>query len=254
MIAPVSAPVPPTGTFPKRYLALLADAGWRVAFHAGPYAITAGIASELAGRLRAPFLWKLPLFAVVLALLLVGVLLGSHVAAQRRDTRAGRAPVGLRSHLAMTPRIMREALVLFALIGLVALAAVGTMDLARIVLDPLAERMWPWTALRLVGTAAAVMISFVMLAAGVALGAWKAGAPGGLEAAIRLLYREASPALGVISLMIVTGTAATILGFLAAQWLGLWPPPLVEAAGKGLGFLMAIVILAVGAALFGDDE
>ena len=247
-------PLSPPGTFVRRYLALLVDAGWRVAFHVGPYALTAGVAAELAGRLRAPFLWKLPVFAVVVALLLIGVLLGTHVAVGRRDLKAAREAVPLRSHLAAAPRIMRETMVLLALMMVVALAAVGMIDLVLLAVEPAAGDSWPWTALRLIGTATAVCVSLILLAAAMALAASGPKASISLDTSLLRLHRQAPTAFGVISLMIAAGTVAAMLGFQLAPRVGVWPTVLADALAKGLGFLVATTVLTVGAALLTADD
>ena len=247
-------PPSPSGSFARRFGALLLDAGWRVAFHVGPYALTAGVAAELAARLRAPFLWKLPVFAVVAGLLLIGVLLGAHVAAGRRAATAGRPPAPLRSHLAAAPRIMREAMVLLALLTVIALAVIGTIDLALLLVEPTSGQDWPWTALRLVATGAGVGVSFILLAAGMALAASNTDRTGRLDDAVRRLHARSSPAFGVISLMIVTGTATTVLGFHLVHRFGIWPPMLADAVSKGLGFLVAITVVTIGSALLATDD
>jgi MFS family permease len=238
----------------RRYLALLADAGWRIAFHIGPYALTAGVAAELAGRLRAPFLWKLPVFAVVVVLLLIGVLLGTHVAIGRRNLKAARETVPLRTHLAAAPRIMRETMVLLALMTVVALAAVGMIDLVLLVVEPAAGESWPWTALRLIATAAAVCVSLILLTAAMALAASGPKGSISLDTSLLRLHRQAPAAFGVISFMIAVGTAAAVLGFQLAPRVGVWPPVLADALAKGLGFLAASTVLTVGAALLTADE
>ena len=48
------APAHPSPVFAARYLRMLADAGWRVALHALPYAVAAGVITEGFLRLRMP--------------------------------------------------------------------------------------------------------------------------------------------------------------------------------------------------------
>jgi hypothetical protein len=234
-------------SFAAGYAAALARVGWRAALHILPYALLAGIMTEMVLRLRAPVVWKLPLVVGVLACLHVAVMLAAHVAALRRAARLGLPVPPARQHLLAAGRISREAFVLLALVVIAGLAAIGLIEQAAGLTEEGFAQRWPWTLARGVGTLSALAVMTILLAAATAFAACSSGRTMSLGQASRALHLKSPRTAAVILLVIALGTASTVAGFVVAQLAGLWPVAMAGGAAKALGYLAAATALGIGA-------
>lgn len=244
-----SSPIRPT--FARRFGALAADAGWRVALHVLPYAVTAAVAIEASILLRAGFIWKLPLLLAAFASLHVAVLLGAHVTAMRIASEPA-APA--RHHLRVAGLLTVESFVILAVVTVAALAAVGLLDLATSAVVPSPGAQWPAALVRGIATLTALAVMALMLAAGVAAASALGGRRTRLFEGLQRLGHRPQAAMGIVMTAIVGGTIATVTVAMLARWFGVWPPAAGAALAKAAGFLLVVIATSVGAALMAGED
>ncbi|WP_439575811.1 hypothetical protein [Phreatobacter sp.] len=242
---------PPRPSLARRFGALTGDAGWRVALHVLPYAVTAAVATEAAILLRASFVWKLPLLLVAFASLHVAVLLGAHVAAFRIATEPA---ASARHHLRVAGLLTAESFTILAVVTVAALAAVGLLDLGVSATAPRPGAQWPGALMRGIATLSALAILALLLAAGIAAAAAIGGRRTRLIEGLGRLAARPQAGMGVILAVIIGGTIATVAIALIARWSGVWPPAAGAALAKAAGYLVVIVATSVGAALLAGED
>lgn len=238
-------------SFARRFAALSGDAGWRVALHVLPYAVTAAIVTEAAVLLRAGFLWKLPLLVAGFGSLLVAVLLGAHVAMLRLAV-APAAPA--RHQLRIAGMLTAETAVMLAVVTVAALAGVGLLDLGLMALVPGPGAQWPSALMRAIATLTALALIALLLAAAVAAAAAIGGERTRLVDGLARLGARPQLAMGVVIVVIAGGTLAAVAVAMLARWAGLWPPAAGAALAKGAGFLVVIIAISVGAAVLASED
>ncbi len=245
---------PATQAFPRRFLGLLAEAGWRIVLHVLPYAVACGVITEGTLRLRLTLPWKLPMVALVVASLFIAVLLGAHVATSR--IAAGRSrPVAPIGHLLrMAWRISVESATVGLIAAIAALALVGLLDVAVMVIEPAEGAVWPQTVLRSIGTLAGLSVLFVVLIGGTALARSTYGAVVGFAEAGRRLFSASERTTAVICIAIAAGTVFAIIATRLSLNVDAGPPIIAAALAKAIGFLAAILPLSVGSALIADER
>lgn len=226
---------------------MLADAGWRVALHALPYAVAAGVITEGFLRLRIVLIWKLPLALTVFACLHLAVLLGAHVAMLRAAGPDVAVPP-VRHHLRIAGRVTGETSLILIIVFLAALAVVGALDIAVAMVDPVLGARWPGLVLRATAIATTLMVMSVLLTAAMALAASFDGRVVGFAQAGRRLLVRSERAAGILCVTVVAAVLATVVAAMAARAGGVEPAILGTALAKAAGYLVAIVTLSVGAA------
>lgn len=242
---------PPPPSFARRFFALSGDAGWRVALHVLPYAVTAAIVTEAAILLRAGFLWKLPLLVAAFGSLLVAVLLGAHVAMLRLASE----PVAPARHQLRTAGLLTaESAVMLAVVTVAALAGVGLLDLGVSALVPGPGSQWPSALMRAIATLTALALITLLLAAAIAAAAAIRGDRTRLVDGLARLGARLQPAMGVVGAVIAGGTVAVVTVAMIARWAGLWPPAAGAALAKAAGYLVVIVVISVGAAVLASED
>ncbi len=244
---------PATPAFPRRFLGLLTEAGWRIVLHVLPYAVACGVITEGTLRLRLALPWKLPMVALVVASLFIAVLLGAHVATLRLAARRDREPAPIRHLFRMAWRISIESATIGLIAAIAALALVGLLDLMVAAIEPAEGATWPQAALRSIGTLAGLSVLFVVLIGGTALARSTYGAVVGFAEAGRRLFSASERSTAVICITIAAGTVFAILATRLSLNVDAGPPIIVAALAKAVGFLAAILPLSVGAALIADE-
>ncbi len=246
-------PADSSPVFARRYLRLLADAGWRVALHVLPYAVAAGVITEGFLRLRVVLVWKLPLALTVVACLHLATLLGAHVAMLRAAGSVSAVPP-VRHHLRVAGRITGESALMLLVVLVAALAMVGALDLTVAVTDPVLGARWPGLVLRGTAILAALMVMSVLLVGATALAASFDGRSVGFARAARVLLVRNERATGVLAAVIAGGVLAVLLATVAIRAFDLQPPIIGAALAKAAGYLAAIITLSVGAAAIAAAE
>lgn len=242
-----------TPAFPRRFLGLMAEAGWRIVLHVLPYAVACGVITEGTLRLRLSLPWKLPMVALVVASLFIAVLLGAHVATMRIAARRGREPAPLRHLFRRAWRVSIESATIGLVAAVAALALVGLLDMVVAVAAPPDAAGWPQTVLRAIGTLAGLSILVIVLVGATALAQSTFGAVVSFAEASRRLFSASERTTAVICIAIAAGTVFAIVATRLSLNVDAGPPIIVAALAKALGFLGAILPLSVGAALIADE-
>ncbi len=242
-----------TPGFPRRFLSLMGEAGWRTVLHVLPYAVACGVITEGTLSLRLTLPWKLPMVALVLASLFIAVLLAAHVASLRLAVRRGREPAPIRHLFRRAWRIGVESATIGLIAAIAALALVGVLDLAIAAAPPSEGAGWPQTILRAIATLSGLAALLVMLAGATALAGSTYGAVVGLADAGRRLFTLSERTTAIICTAIVAGTLLAIVATRLSVTIEAGPPIIVAALAKAAGFLAVIVPLGAGAALLAED-